>query len=176
MTDIGAASFRFEPFSPLHDKIAFRCGQTNLDAYFQRQARQDVSRNLARVYVLTRDGKNVDGFYTLSAASIDPGSLPADAARRLPSIAIPATLLGRMAVAKPMQGLGLGNFVLMSALRMAWEGSRVIGSWAVVVDAKESAHNFYLKYEFQPLPDRPLRLFLTMSRFAQLLSGLSIAE
>jgi hypothetical protein len=44
------------------------------------------------------------------------------------------------------------------------------------VDAKESAHNFHLKYEFQPLPDRPLRLFLTMSRFAQLLSGLSIAE
>jgi GNAT superfamily N-acetyltransferase len=175
-TERGASALRFEPLSPLHDKTAFHCGQPDLDAYFQRRARQDVSRNLARVYVLTRDGKNVDGFYTLSATSIDPTSLPSQTARKLPGIAIPATLLGRMAVDKRMQGQGLGNLVLMSALRMALDGSRVIGLWAVVVDAKPRARAFYLKNEFQPFPDKPARLFLTMAHFAQLVSGLSIAE
>jgi predicted GNAT family N-acyltransferase len=176
MTDASITGFRFEPLNPLHDRTGFRCGQPDLDTYFQRQARQDISRNLARVHVLTRDGKNVDGFYTLSATSIDPASLPAQTARKLPSIALPATLLGRMAIGKRMQGCGLGNIVLMSALRMALDGSCLIGSWAVVVDAKPDARAFYLKYEFQPFPDQPSRLFLTMTHFAQLISGLSIAE
>jgi GNAT superfamily N-acetyltransferase len=176
MTGACLTGFRFEPLNPQHDKAGFQCGQPDLDAYFQRQARQDLSRNLARVYVLTRDGKNVDGFYTLSATSIDPANLPAQTARKLPSIALPATLLGRMAVDKRVHGLGLGNVVLMSALRMALDGSRLIGAWAVVVDAKPDARAFYLKYEFQSFPDQPSRLFLTMTHFAQLVSGLSIAE
>jgi hypothetical protein len=76
MTGARLTGFRFEPLNPLHDKAGFQCGQPELDGYFQRQARQDVSRDLARVYVLTRDGKNVDGFYTLSAISVDPTKLP----------------------------------------------------------------------------------------------------
>jgi GNAT superfamily N-acetyltransferase len=176
MTELSAAGFRFEPLSPEHNRADFRCGEPLLDAYLQRQARQDISRNLARIYVLTRDGKAVDGFYSLSATAIDPASLPLEIARKLPHFGIPATLLGRMAVDRRMQGLSLGNLILMSALRMAWEGSRTIGSWAVVVDAKEGARDFYLKRDFQPFPDHPSRLFLTMMHFAQLVSGLSIAE
>lgn len=134
-----------------------------------------MRRNLARVYVLTRDGKIVDGFYTLSATAIDPSNLPLEMARKLPGFPIPATLLGRMAVDVRMQGHRLGNLIMVNALRRAWDGSRIIGSWAVVVDAKESARGFYLKHGFRPFPDQPVRLFLTMDRFAQLVSGLSIA-
>jgi predicted GNAT family N-acyltransferase len=81
-----------------------------------------------------------------------------------------------MAVDMRMQGRNLGNLILASALRMALEGSRVIGSWAVVVDAKEGARDFYLRRDFQPFSDHPERLFLTMTHYARLLSGLSIAE
>jgi hypothetical protein len=59
---------------------------------------------------------------------------------------------------------------------MALDGSRIVGSWAVIVDAKPDALAFYMKNEFQPFPDQPSRLFLTMAHFAQLVSGLSIAE
>ena len=176
MIESNTAAFYFEPLGSEHNRADFRCGEPNLDAYLQRQARQDVSRNLARTYVLTRDSKAVDGYYSLSATSIDPANLPLQIARKLPHFGIPATLLGRMAVDKRMQGLSLGNLILMSALQKAWEGSRIIGSWAVVVDAKEGARDFYLKRDFQPFPDHPSRLFLTMEHFAQLASGLSIAE
>jgi predicted GNAT family N-acyltransferase len=176
MTGIGSTGFHIEPLSPAHDREGFRCGESALDTYLQRQARQDIARNLTRVYVLTNDGKSVNGFYSLSATAIDPTSLPTQFARKLPHFAIPATLLGRMAVDMRMQGRNLGNLILASALRMALEGSRVIGSWAVVVDAKEGARDFYLRRDFQPFSDHPERLFLTMTHYARLLSGLSIAE
>jgi len=168
-----ASGSRFEPLSPQHKRSEFHCGEPNLDAYFQRQARQDMSRNLSRVHVLTRDGITVDGFYSLSATSIDPGGLPLDIARKLPHFGIPATLLGRMAIDTRMQGQRLGKLVLASALKTAWEGSRIVGSWAVVVDAKESARDFYLKHDFQPFPDHPSRLFLTLEHFSRMVSGIS---
>ena len=176
MTGLGATGFHIEPLSPAHDREAFRCGESALDLYLQRQARQDIARDLARVYVLTNDGNTVNGFYSLSATSIDPASLPLQISRKLPHLPIPASLLGRMAIDTRLQGRSLGNLILMSALRKALDGSRVIGSWAAVVDAKQSARPFYLKYDFQPLPDHPTRLFLTMGHFARLVSGISIAD
>ena len=142
MTGVGANGFYIEPLNPAHDREGFHCGESALDTYLQRQARQDISRNLARVYVLTDDGKTVKGFYSLSAAAIDPANLPLPLARKLPHYALPATLLGRMAIDTRMQGCNLGNLILMSALHMAWEGSRVIGAWAVIVDTKTNARDF----------------------------------
>jgi len=176
VTGLGATGFSIEPLNPAHDREGFRCGESVLDHYLQRQARQDISRDLTRVYVLTNDGKTVNGFYSLSATAIDPASLPLQISRKLPHSSIPATLLGRMAIDTRMQGRNLGNLILMSALRRALEGSRGIGSWAVVVDAKQSAQSFYLKNSFQPLPDQPSRLFLTMAHFARSVSGISIAD
>jgi len=176
MTGLGAAGFRIEPLSPAHDREVFQCGESILDSYLQRQARQDIARNLTRVYVLTNDGKTVSGFYSVSATAIDPASLPSQIARKLPHFAIPATLLGRMAIDTRMQGRNLGNLILISALHKALEGSRSIGSWAVVVDAKHSARTFYLKHDFQPFPDHPTRLFMPMAHFARLVSGIAVAD
>ena len=67
------AEFRIEPLGTGHDRAGFSCGVSALDNYLQRQARQDMERRLAAVYVLTSDGKTVAGFYTLSAHSIFAG-------------------------------------------------------------------------------------------------------
>jgi hypothetical protein len=37
-----------------------------------------------------------------------------------------------------------------------------VSCWAVVVDAKEGARDFYIKYEFTPFITQPNRLFLLM--------------
>lgn len=37
-------------------------------------------------------------------------------------------------------------------------------NWAVVVNAKEGARDFYLKNEFTPFATRPDRLFLLMKK------------
>jgi len=151
-----------EPLGSHHDRAAFCCGVPELDAYLQRQAGQDQKRNLAAVFVLTTDSRIVASFYALFAHSILAADLPQDLAKKLPRFPIPVTLLGRMAVAQSMQRQGLGEFLLFDALERAWLGSRKVASWAVVVDAKPGARDFYLKHHFTPFLTQPDRLFLPM--------------
>lgn len=103
------------------------------------------------------------GFYTLSSLSIPGAELPEQLTKKLPSRApIGVTLLGRMAVAAKFQGKQLGQLLLMHALDRALQASKQVASWAVVVYAREGAREFYLEHDFQPLPDRPERLFLPL--------------
>lgn len=157
-----AGDYRIEPLKSTHDRLAFSCGVSELDIWLERQAGQDQKRNLAAVFVLTPDGKTVSGFYSLSAHSIQAADLPPDMARKLPRFPLPVTLLGRMAVDQSLQGKGLGEFLLIHALERAWLGSREVASWAVVVDAKAGARDFYLKHDFIPFTLQPQRLFLPM--------------
>lgn len=160
--------YKIEPLGSLHDRGVFSCGVVALDAYIQRQARQDLERKLAAVFVLTSDGKTIAGFYTLSAHSIQAADLPEELAKKLPRFPLPVTLLGRMAVSRSLHGKRLGEFLLMHALERAWLGSQQVASWAVVVDAKLGARDFYLKHDFVPLPMQPDRLFLPMKTIQHL--------
>jgi len=153
---------RIEPLTTAHDRSSFSCGVPELDLYLQRQARQDVDRHLATVFVFSRDGVRVDAFYTLSARSVLAEHLPANLAAKLPRYQIPATLLGRMAVDEAHRGRGLGTYVLLHALKRALNASTQVASWAVVVDAKQGAREFYLKNGFISFPSQPERLFITM--------------
>ena len=166
-----AANYRIEALDAHHDRSGFRCGVSDLDAYFEQRAGQDMKRKLAAVFVLTADGKTVSGYYTLSAHSIAAADLPPDLAKRLPRFPLPVTLLGRMAVTQSLQGSGLGEYLLLDALDRALKGSRQVASWAVVVDAKAGARTFYLKHDFIPLPTSPDRLFLPMKTIEALFAG-----
>jgi predicted GNAT family N-acyltransferase len=162
-------AFRVEVLADSHDRAGFSCGVDALDAYFRRQARQDVDRRVAAVFVLTADGKEVAGFYTLSYFSMPGPELPEEFAKKLPSRApVGVTLLGRMAVSEKFKGRKLGARLLMDSLKRALDASRQVASWAVVVDAKEGSREFYLKYEFTPLPSQPSRLFLPMRTIEKL--------
>lgn len=110
------------------------------------------------------------GFYTLSALSIRLQELPADIAKRLPKYpAVPATLLGRLAVDEGARGRRYGELLLMDALARSLRASRTVASAAVVVDAKDDdARRFYERYDFLSLPDSPQRLFLPMRTIAVL--------
>jgi hypothetical protein len=157
--------YRFEPLGERHNRAAFCCGIDALDNYFCGDPiRQDVSRRMTNAFVLTPDGENVAGFYTLSPISILSVDLPEKLAKKLPNRPIGVTLLGRMGVHKGLHGKGLGELVLMEALYGAWRASKIVSSWAVVVDAKAGARDFYLKYEFTPFATQPDRLFLLMKK------------
>lgn len=163
------SKYKIEPLSPRHDRGSFRCGVADLDRYIQTQASQDSRRRIAAIYVLSEDGEQIGGYFTLSACSIYPTGLPHEFAQKLPRIPLPVTLLGRMAVSEPLQGKGLGDLLLVGALRIALSGSVGIASWAVIVDAKAGARSFYLKRSFIPMMDPPTRLFLPMSVIAKAL-------
>lgn len=158
-------AYSFEPLGEQHDRASFSCGVAALDRYFQGDPiRQDVSRRVTNAFVLTPDGRFVAGFYTLSPISILSVDLPASLAKKLPTRPIGATLIGRMGTDLSVRGKRLGEMLLMDALHKAWQASKLVSCWAVVVDAKEGARDFYLKYEFAPFATQPDRLFLLMRK------------
>jgi len=80
--------------------------------------------------------------------------------------------LGRLARSREFRGAGLGEILLMGALKKSLEHSRKIASLAVVVDAKdEKAAEFYRSYGFLDLPDHPQRLFIAMQTVEELLGS-----
>ena len=130
--------YRVERFDKRHDREGFSCGVEPLDKYLKEQAGQDARRRVAAPFVLFEsNGAVVVGYYTLSALGIDVGTWPEDVARRLPRYpVVPVALLGRFAVDTRLQGRGMGEYLLLDALRRALEASREVASIAVVVDAK----------------------------------------
>lgn len=152
-----------EPLGRHHDRPAFTCGEEALDRYLHRQARQDHAKDIARVFVAVGPEPHViAGFYTLSSYTIDLGELPDDQSRRLPRYPeIPAALIGRLAVARDHQGKGLGEILLVDALRRIIETGDIVATYATVVHAiNEGAVTFYRKYGFIPLGNYPNHLFL----------------
>ena len=155
-----------------HNRAAFSCEQESLNIYLKERATQEIRKRVAAVYVLTSDGKAIAGYYTLSQYAVDAGELPTELIQRLhlPKYdRLPATLLGRLARSKEFKGEGIGELLLMDALKRALEHSRNIASVAVVVDAiDEKAHAFYQRYGFIDVPDKPDRLFIPMQTVASL--------
>jgi predicted GNAT family N-acyltransferase len=160
--------YRIELLGQDHDREGFSCGIEPLDIYIRQQAGQDSKRNLAAIFIMTADSKLIAGYYTLSAHSLNVNDLPLDLRKKLPRIPIPVTLLGRMAISTSLQRQGLGAHMLADALERTWRGSRQIVSWAMVVDAKDGARDFYLTHGFLALPDAPNRLFLAMKTIGEL--------
>jgi GNAT superfamily N-acetyltransferase len=165
-------TYRLEPLAKQHNREVFHCGVASLDLYLKTQASQDMRRKANAVFVLVPENapSRITGYFTLCATGLAPGSIP-DAARkyipRYPMVS--ATLLGRLAVAKELQGRGVGGILLAKALEMAHESADQVGSSMVVVDAiNERAAKFYAAHGFLPLPES-MRLILPMRTVAQLL-------
>jgi GNAT superfamily N-acetyltransferase len=166
-----AGSWRVEPLARSHDRSRFSCGEPALDEYLLRYARQNHESGIAKTFVVhgIDEPRRVLGYYSLSAGAIDRANLPAQAARRFPNFPVPVARLGRLAVDRSFQGRGLGEDLLIDALRRVFAASGDIGIVAVVLDAKhEKAKRFYQRYEFESLPDQPLALWLPMAAVAKL--------
>lgn len=166
------ARFLIERLSAQHDRAGFSCGVPSLDAYLHKQAGQDARKRAAAVFVASPNGRTIAGYYTLSQYAVRLDAVPPTIAQRFPKYPmIPATLLGRLAVARDFRGQRLGEFLLMDALHRSLALSEEIASVGVVVDAlDESAAAFYRKYGFFELLAGDRRLFLPMGTISQLFS------
>lgn len=162
--------FFIEPLGAKHDRAAFSCGVEALDNYLHTQAGQDLKKHAAVPFILTNDGKTIAGYYTLSQFAVALDVVPPDIAKKLPKYPmIPATLLGRLAIAKEYRGQKLGELLLMDALKRSLDTSQQLASAAVVVDAKDDAAiAFYKKYGFMDLPKIERRLFLPVGTIEKL--------
>ena len=155
-----------------HDREAFDCGHAELNAYLRTQARQEMNRGSAVVYVLgpQHAPREIAGFYTLSSSSVRLSDWPEAVRKKLPRYPlVPVTLTGRLAVSQSHRGHRLGERLLIDALQRCHAASRAVGSVAAIVDAKDAdVAAFYARYGFVAFPDQPLRLFLPMKTISTL--------
>jgi GNAT superfamily N-acetyltransferase len=140
-----------------HNRKDFDCGKELLNHYLKNQAGQDVKRKLCACFVFGEKGTNIiKGFYTLSNNSIPLKNFPEYIQKNFPKsyASIPTTLLGRLAIDTKFQGKGIGKILLIDALKRSYTISKVIGSYAVIVDPiDKEAERFYEKFDFIKLPD-----------------------
>ena len=155
-----------------HDRNRFDCGEPALNQFLVKFAGQNQELGVARTFVAVGDPDPtwILGYYSLAVGSIDKANLPLTAVRRFPNFPMPIARLARLAVDGSQQGKGLGEYLLVDAMSRCVRVAEDVGIAALFVDAKhEKARSFYLRYEFESLPDQPLTLFLLLSKLRKLL-------
>ena len=155
-----------ERLSPHHHRHDFDCGVQELNSYLQRYSGQHERKGIGRTYVaLRQDEIRVLGYYTISSSAVAFDLV----AENLPRHPVPVALVGRLAVDNSARGQRLGEALLIHALRSALRAAKIVGIYAVVVDAiDESAKSFYLKYGFNELTDDHLHLYLPLKAIEKL--------
>lgn len=151
---------RIESLQNTHDRRRFDCGDSALNEYLRRYARQHADANISRTYVASQE-QQICGYYSLAMAAIKKQQLPSKHHNRFADYPVPMARLARLAIDTGYQGQGIGKLLLMDALYRCLELSRNIGMAGVIVDAKhEQAQAFYQNFEFESFPDSTLTLWL----------------
>jgi GNAT superfamily N-acetyltransferase len=155
-------------------KLQFSSGKDELDNYIRRYAwTNHQDKRSARVFVACsmQNPKEIKGYYTSSASEISIEAMPEESRRGFPS-KLPAILIGRLAVDKSFQSLGIGKKLLRHAFECAVEIADKTGIYAVYTQAKdEEAKRYYLKRGFREFQDKPLSLFLPIETIRQAIAN-----
>jgi GNAT superfamily N-acetyltransferase len=154
------------PIAKRHDRVAFDCGDADLNLYLRKFARQNHESGGAKCFVAAPSEvpMRVLGFYTLSPASLVYARTPALAKKSLGRYDVPVFRLGRLAVDKTAQGRGLGGALLLRAAHRCIRVADEVGGVALLIDAKnERAARWYESCGALALDDAPLSLVLPLA-------------
>lgn len=164
-----SVTWREAPLGKGHDRKSFDCGEPALNDYLQKFARQNHDSGGAKTFVAIADvdPKAILGYYTLSPASIDYARTPDVVRRGLGRYEVPVFRLGRLAVARALQGKGLGAGLLLAAGRRCLRVADEVGGVALLIDAKsDRAAVWYEGYGALRLTDASLTLLLPLKTIA----------
>jgi GNAT superfamily N-acetyltransferase len=144
-----------ERLSPQHDLSAFENGKhATLDDWLRHRALASEGLS-ARTYVVcaTDAPRRVVGYYAIATAMEQRIALPSAKLRRGMPEHIPLLLIGRLAVDRTFQGMGLGSELLADALRRCLAASEIAGARGVVAHAiDDDAVRFYEHHGFALSP------------------------
>lgn len=158
-----------EPVSSHHDRKAFDCGDSEMNEFLQRYARQSHERGGAKTFLAVSDAdpQTVLGFYSLAPGALAFAQTPETLRRGLARHDVPGFRLARLATDRRVQGHGLGGQLLVAAARRCLRAAAKAGGVLLIIDAKnERAAQWYASYGAVPLHDRPLTLVMALATFA----------
>lgn len=133
------------------DTSKFSCKTKEIDDFIQHEALTFQEKLLGVTYLFIHEEKLV-GFATLCMGHINKKDMAAE--DRLPKNigSYPALLIGQLGVCDGKQRNGVGTFICDFCLDRAVKLSDKLGCRFLVVDALESAVDFYIKYGFIMAP------------------------
>ena len=106
----------------------------------------------------------------LSAGAISHQASPKAMRRNMPD-PLPVLLLGRLAIDKRYQNLGIGRALLRDAMIRSINVARGAGVFAILVHAiSDQARQFYLSRGFSQSPLQPMTLLMTIETMRSVLS------
>jgi GNAT superfamily N-acetyltransferase len=154
-----------------HDRAAFDCGDTDLNDFLRRYARQSHDQGAAKTFLAIDDNTNdILGFYSLAPASLAYHRAPEIVRRGLARHDIPGFRLARIAIDRTRQGQGLGGQLLLAAGRRCLMAAAVVGGTVLIIDAKtDRAAAWYAGYGAMPLVDAERTLVLPLATIENLL-------
>ena len=165
-------SYTFDPPAPLteaHDGASFNSGEPTLDDWLRHRAWNNQQTAASRTYVVCPTGsQQIIGYFALSMGQILAQDVTGSMRRNMPN-AIPAVVLGRLAIDLAWQGKGLGRAMLGDSLRRSLRASADISARLVIVHAiSPAAEAFYLHHGFTRLPVDTPTLALDLVKFERI--------
>lgn len=147
-----------------HNCRRFACGEDDLDSWLRNNAADAARARVAQTFVWVdeeAEPSNVLAYYALSAHSISRIDAPSRIGRGVPD-PVPAALIGKLALDETLHGQGLGEVLLVDALRRIIDAStRGPAVRAIVVDAAtEAGRRLYTRLGFSPAPNQPDRMLV----------------
>jgi len=158
-----------EPISKSHDRKGFDCGDTELNEFLVKYARQSHESGSAKTFCAMDDAQpgKILGFYSITPAQLDYGHVPEGLRKGLPRHDVGGFRLARLATDRSVQGQGLGGQLLGAAARRAILAAASVGGLILVIDAKnERAADWYASYGGVRLHDAPRTLVMPLATFA----------
>ncbi|MFH1796324.1 MAG: GNAT family N-acetyltransferase [Pseudomonadota bacterium] len=155
-----------EPIGQDHDSADFDCGEPSLDEWLRKRALSNLMLGASRTYVVCESGsRRISGYYALSMGQIANADATGPMRRNMPSH-IPAVVMGRLAIDRRAQGLGLGAFLLKDAVERAIDAATHVSARLSLVHAlSPEAEAFYLHHGFTRLPVKSPMLALDLLKF-----------
>lgn len=144
-----AEAVEVRPLRLEDDRSDFRCGEPDLDRFFEHYAGQSQFKLRLTVTYVAVLGAKILGFATVTGATLDRATLPsAKLRKRLPAYPVPVLRLARLGVDQRAQGHGIGLALTRHVLEVALAQRDAVGCLGVVVDAKPVSVAFYARLGF----------------------------
>ncbi len=162
-----------EVLSGSHDRAAFDCGNTELNNFLKKIARQHIVKGISRTFVLidTDQPAEIIAYMSMVACEVFTDNIPHVWKKKYPE-RIPAAKLARLAVSTHQQRKGFGELLLVDAMKKTLKASESMGIAGLFVDAKhEQAKSYYSQFGFISLPEQLENLFLPLTTLANEVSG-----
>ena len=157
-----------QPLDARHPLDAFDCGNSALNEWLLRHARQAHASGSARTYVVV-DDQRVAGYFSLAVGQIDSLEATERVRKGMGNYPIPVVILARLAVSMVDQGRGLGVGLLQDAIRRTLVVADQAGVRALLTHPiDEAAARFYLRFGFEASPAREQQLILLLKEARRL--------